>query len=527
MKTKIGFFTAFLFFLFLAINLKAQQPTFTKVYFDPAGSAQGYAIIKTFDQNYLIAGEKDLKGLVMKLDQSGSILWSKKIGEFNNTRFNCVTATHDSCFVLAGISPDAITGNHQILCVKVNATGDTIWNREINMGLSSVALSIELTNDHGFILCGCSSQDITPLSEIIAVKLDSSGNISWSSILSAGNYTNYAYSIKQTSDGGYIMIGDLDNSPPYSASACLIRLTANGTISWAKKVYGSDADYYSGFDVVITPTGYLCYLNNEINGYVLLKTDFYGNFLWSRKFDAYTPGPDPALPRPKLRPTSDGGFVFLTTGWGGEPLIKIDSLGNFLWVKIMMAISSDVIESDDHGLLFLGNGPIMGVKSNMIYRPQIGVIKTDSLGNSVGCVADMMFTTETMTLNIAPITCTVTTGGSSMTSSHPEDTNTTLSTFDGCVDITGGTTEKKSDEAGFSISPNPSDGHFQIMISKPDNLAIRTIEIYNVMGEMIYRTFTPVSDRLPIDLSSRPDGIYYVKALIHNKICSQKILISR
>jgi hypothetical protein len=323
------------------------------------------------------------------------------------------------------------------------------------------------------------------------------------------------------------MIGDLANSPPYSASACLIRLTANGTISWAKKVYGSAADFFTGFDVVITPTGYLCYMNTEINGYVLLKTDFSGNFLWSRKFEAYTPGPDPALPRPKLRSTSDGGFVFLTTGWGGEPLIKIDSMGNFLWVKIMMAISSDVIESNDHGLLFLGNGPIMGVKSDLIYRPQIGVIKTDSMGNSVGCVVDMMFTTEISTLNIAPITCTYASGGSSMISSHPEVTNTILQTFDGCVDITGSTAENKSDDAGLLVSPNPSDGHFQIMIKNPDHQTIKTIEIYNLMGEMIFRTSAPVSDRLAFDLNSRGDGIYYIKAFIHNKICSQKILISR
>ena len=74
MKTKSVVFALSLLFQFISSPMNAQQTTFAKVYYDLAGAVQSYAMVKTFDQNYLIAGEKDDQALAMKIDPSGNIL---------------------------------------------------------------------------------------------------------------------------------------------------------------------------------------------------------------------------------------------------------------------------------------------------------------------------------------------------------------------------------------------------------------------------------------------------------------------
>ena len=56
-----------MFILIIPVS-NAQQPLFSKVFYDNQGSAQAYAMAKTTDGNFLIAGEKDSEGLVIKMN---------------------------------------------------------------------------------------------------------------------------------------------------------------------------------------------------------------------------------------------------------------------------------------------------------------------------------------------------------------------------------------------------------------------------------------------------------------------------
>ena len=207
MDLKTGLSSLWLIACSFTTILYAQQPTFTKVYYDVSGRAQAYSIVKTFDQNYLIAGEKDYSAMVMKVNPSGDILWSRKIGNSVGSHFNCIAPSHDSCFVLAGATAAPGPGEY-IYVVKVTSGGDTLWTKVINMAQSVYTLSVQETTDHGFILAGYRYREIAPYSGIVVIKLDEAGNILWTKVLTADGYTNsFGYGIKQTPDGGYIVSG--------------------------------------------------------------------------------------------------------------------------------------------------------------------------------------------------------------------------------------------------------------------------------------------------------------------------------
>jgi hypothetical protein len=525
MKTKTCFLTLSFLLLCVTSLLHAQPSTFARVYYDVAGNAQGYAVAKTFDQNYVIAGERDSRALAMKIDQGGNILWNRKIGNVDVTRFNCIAATHDSCFVMAGYTMDTVNWGNVIFCVKMDANGDTLWTRTIDAGESVVAYSVQETSDHGIILAGHTSHTSAPYSSIVVVKLDSAGNLSWNNLISAGAAALYGYSIRVTTDGGFIIAGEMNTFSPYSGAACLLKLTSSGAVSWSKKIAPGTNDYLSGLDVVETTNGYLFLASSFSDGMKIIKTNLSGNYEWGKTFDIYSGGYMTDVPRPKLHPTFDGGYIFMTTAmWGFNPMIKIDASGNFLWGQTLAFIGMDLVESNDHGYLALGNGPVMGVIMAPTDRPQIGIIKTDSSGNGTDC----LYPTAMNTISYPAVLSTFpadSTTGVTLTWSRPAVAGTELSIYEGCVAITGSVTDIRQEGNPFRVSPNPSDGLIHITLSQPDHQPLLALNIYNVMGELVFQYDRPVNDRLTVDLRSQPNGIYYGRAMIGGKLFVKKILI--
>jgi hypothetical protein len=203
MKTISGLIVMVALLFLIPAELQAQQSKFTKVFYDNYGYTQSYALAKSFDHNYIIVGYIDNSPLVVKMDPAGNILWSKEVGN-NSGGFYCLTPTRDSCFVLAGSFSNPASSDNDILVVKMNSNGDTLWSRSINMGHNDICVSVRQTNDNGFILAGYSSKSNQPFHLALAVKLDAAGNLVWDRIFVGGNYYNYAYSVAQLPDSSFI-----------------------------------------------------------------------------------------------------------------------------------------------------------------------------------------------------------------------------------------------------------------------------------------------------------------------------------
>ena len=194
------------------------------------------------------------------LAQAPTIEWQKCLGGSNDDWAYSIQQTSDSGLIVAGYTESSngdVSGNHgayDYWVVKLNSSGDILWQICLGGTNVDVAYSIQQTSDEGFIVAGytCSNEgDVSGNhgnSDYWVVKLNSSGTIEWQKCL-GGTDGDYANSIQQTSDGGFIVAGqtysnDGDVSGNHGGSdAWVVKLNSSGNIEWQKCLGGTGWDW--------------------------------------------------------------------------------------------------------------------------------------------------------------------------------------------------------------------------------------------------------------------------------------------
>ena len=507
-------------FLIQTLSMVSAQQKFSTVFYDPVGAVLGYSITRTLDNNFIIAGEKDTRALVMKIDPAGTVLWKKSVGDLQGV-FYTVAPTRDGGAILAGKINNAATSHTDIYCAKLDAAGDTVWTQAIDMGFDDEALSVKQTLDDGFILSGDAATG-----GMFVVKLDAAGHLTWGKLYTAGNYINIASGIDQASDSSYVVTGVYGNQPAFTSDMFLMKINTSGQVIWSEKETLSGIHYFSGFDVKIVANEIYCLYSTQDSGWVVAKLDISGTPLWSKYYNGLTVGHVPGY-GPKLCPTADGGFLFDFSGtfFPGE-LIKIDGNGALLWSQFIWMSATMVAESSSGDLVLTGNGPIFGVGSNSTLNPQLGIVGTDATGTGITCTEPQTTTTGNYPVLVSAITVTPSVAGTASTLISPV-VDATITTETGCVLFTGGIFEKTQNAISIRVFPNPTEGTFSVAGSGKTPIDIDRIEIVDMHGNVVYRSRENQDLRLPIDPGNIAPGLYTVRAFSAKMSGTEEIVICR
>ncbi len=198
-----------------------------------------HSIIQTADGGSIIAGlsyseDNDVTGQhgwgdcwIVKLDFSGNIQWQKTMGGGDIDNANSIIKTFDGGYIIAGNSRSLngdVTENHgnsDYWIIKLDSFGNIQWQKSYGGSNMDIATSIVQISDGGYFISGYSNSND---GDVIAehqnqntsnydywiIKLDSAGNILWQKTL-GGYGDDYAYSIVQTSTGGFVVAGYSDS----------------------------------------------------------------------------------------------------------------------------------------------------------------------------------------------------------------------------------------------------------------------------------------------------------------------------
>ena len=155
---------------------------------------------------------------IIKIDGSGNLLWEKSLGGSGEDIARSIDVTFDGGYIVAGTSHSedgnvtGHVGSSDFWIVKLDTDGNISWEKSLGSPGDDRAFSIEQTMDLGYIIAGSSKTVGGNVSrnngnwDYWVVKLDVSGDIIWEKNL-GGTGGDIARSISQTNDGGYIVGG--------------------------------------------------------------------------------------------------------------------------------------------------------------------------------------------------------------------------------------------------------------------------------------------------------------------------------
>jgi len=312
------------------------------------------------------------------------IQWEKTYGGELIDWGNCIQMTSDGGYIISGTNfrnAWSLWYSYFYL-IKIDSNGNEEWHQIFGEYNSEhVAKSVQQTTDGGYIIAGF--QGVTFEYDAVVHKTDSEGKISWSCTFGDPNEYDNAQSIQQTSDGGYIITGMTNSYGAIGTDALLIKLDSNGRDEWIKTLGGSGSD--TGYCVKQTSDGGFIIVGesdsfSDSGDVYLVKTDSSGNEEWNQTFGdiEWDGGYNIDL-------TSDGGYII--TGWYGNEnfnsdvyLIKTDASGNEEWSQVYDGGDYDegysVQQTTDGGYFITG---LYTDPEN--YDPDVYLIKTDASGN--------------------------------------------------------------------------------------------------------------------------------------------------
>ena len=334
-----------------------------------------------------------------------------------------VAATSDGGYFALALtdSPDGILKNWLL---KLSASGRPQWQKELGCasgapGDYGLGVSAQQTSDGGYILgggiLGCHGLYIQ---RALVEKLDPQGRVVWAVAYPAGPHGSAITQIKQTTDGGYIAVGNVSGADGH-LGALILKLDGAGTVQWQRELdpTGSTGAYFNAVQQTVdggyVATGEFYVVGQSYpypNSVLVASFDPSGNVRWQKGFNNVDDRGSPSGYEHAFSgiQTSDGGYL-VAGNWsntppgpfpeedsGGALLLKLDSGGNIVWQKaynggiycyfngynttcvLITALPYSVHPTADGGYVLAGLGQLELLDS----VPQVPwLAKIDSVGN--------------------------------------------------------------------------------------------------------------------------------------------------
>jgi hypothetical protein len=515
----------FCFCFFSIQNSRGQAPTI-QWQSTVGGTAydQAESVIQTFDGGFVATGiststDGDVTNnhgagdvWVIKLNPSGVLQWEKSYGGSGDDGAFAIAQTADSGFVIAASSTSAdgdVTANHGFTdwwIIKLDSTGLLQWQKTFGGSLDDIPYAIEQTNDMGFIISGytiSSDGDITlnhGFEDCWVVKLDNSGAIQWQKTF-GGSQDERSFSIKQTSDSGYITAGYAKSNDGDVAGNhgdydyWVIKLSNNGALQWQKPLGGSSLD--KGHSVAQTlDGGYITAgltasadgdvtTNNGSEDLWIAKLNSLGILQWQKSFGGS--GVDQAF---DVRQLQNGDYLLggssyslngdVTGNHGGydDWIVKSDSTGNIIWEESLGGSSIEecysISPTADSGYVIAGgslsnDGNVTGNHGDFDYW----IVKLNETPTSVDAIANR--------------------------------------------------------KSGLRIFPNPSSGRVTINYTLSSRTHV-ALEVFNSDGQKIMTLSNGIADEGKIsdpESLDLPVGIYTIRLVEDERVLHAKLIVAK
>jgi hypothetical protein len=479
MKNFYNPFLGTILLLSTSAAIRSQPITFEKHYattFDQSGKD----MYQTSDGGYLIAATTensimdDLNVILVKTDAYGTIQTIKTYGGSQVDFPNDICPTSDGNFFVVGYSRSFGTGDQNVHLLKVNQSGDLIFEKNYGGWGNEEGKEIIPTADGNYVIIGASNS-VASNNDMQLIKINANGDVIWTRYYGTSQYES-ARCVRLCSDGGFIIAGKTALNPTSPATAMIVRTNSNGDTLWTRRITDG-VNSYEGKSIAVNTDGTytlaiddssatndsdvrVMKLPDAATGAPLFNNSFGGNLKDICK---------------NIRATNDGGYVIggisRSFGWVNPDMwiVKLDGNGNQSWMRNFGASGHEHLHSIRHTT----DGGYIATGHARSFAPQweIYFLKLDA---------------------------------------------------NGLVGIGEFASDSK-----LAVYPNPSNGIINIDIGSSQEY--NTFSISNSLGQVVYAADLRAlrgNELLTIDIKDKQPGIYFVTLQSSDKKITKKLILN-
>ena len=454
------------------------QTIWSKVYGTTYFDNSEFAI-ETPDHGFICIGRSALSGgatsaMFFKTDSAGSYLWGKSFGGNQNDGLVHGINTLDGGYAFTGNTKSIGNGSDDILLIRTDANGDTIFTRAYGTPQSEAGISVTQLPDSGFVICG---RQVTGVSSAngVMIRVDKNGDLIWNWIYQNQNWDELE-SVLPLNNNDLIIAGStVDSLSDYNVM--LMKTDSSGFPTYAFSYGGDKID--AGYNVMMDAD-----TNFVISGYT--ESFGYGHSLMG----------------------TDSTNIFL---------MKTYKTGSIQWFETY----GDGLQDEAYRSAKASDGGYLISGFTTDYTPpdssQMMMIKTDADGLT-GCHE------QSVTVNVSALATIVTNAGFVQTSGllpasmSLVENSVAPSNNDACL-FSGISSASVNDE--LIITPNP----FSEMITlKLQSGSVDKISVYDASGRLCMLQKANGMNEMTIPMHDLQTGVYYLKAESNNAVVVRKIV---
>ena len=288
----------------------------TRTFGDVMGD-HGFSVQQIYDDGYIIAGVTSSYGAgsqdayLIRTTSSGDTVWTRTFGGTDSDRFYSARLSPANKIVAAGSTRSFGAGNYDLFLVQTDPFGNTIWTRTYGGASSDGASSVNYTSDGGWIVAGSTWSFGAGRSDFYLIKTNDLGDTQWSATYGTADI-EVANSVQQTTDGGYIVAGYTESSEQYSRDVYVVKTDINGSVQWTETYGGANNDFAYSIqqtaDEGYIIAGYTSSFGAGSSSAYVIKIDSGGNVQWTETYGGTAI--DNAF---SIQQTADGGYILSGT----------------------------------------------------------------------------------------------------------------------------------------------------------------------------------------------------------------------
>lgn len=497
------------------------SPLFSQSYcttFGGSGTEFAYDVKATADGGFVVAGGSNSFGgngdefYVVKFDNTGTVQWTRAVGEFGGELAYGVDVATNGDYIVAGETNSLGVGG-ECYVVRLDPSGNLLWARSVGGPGVDYAREIAATNDNGCVIVGTTTSYGQGQDDAYVVKLDASGSIVWSTTLGSAN-TDNGFGIIEAADGSIVMAGKCFPGGFGGASLYLAKLNSSGVVQWGKQVSSHDInDFFVPSDIVETAggdfvvSGFSDTASGANKNNFLVKVNAAGVYLWTKIIGIS--GNDNGY---GMESTTDGGFIISGNYYGSTAdgyLVKTDANGVPAWYLKSAGLNNDfsyaVCQLNDGSYISVGN-------TDAFDGSDIIIVHADTLGTSC-CAGNITFSSG----NLA---CTSgnfgTTGTGGVLDTAGIDNNGGV----GLVYCASGAGIDDQLLSHIQCFPNPA--HNELNIQGLENFD--QVSILNSLGQVVYDSVV-TTPNITVSIDHLSAGFYTINLRSKDRLVSKKLMI--